>query len=204
MYKVGGVYLDIKSSLEKPLDQVLRSDDVYLLSRWRNARGERYEGWGVHQQLKSIGGEEFQQWHIIAAAGHPFLRAVIDNVLSNIDRYNPVLHDVGKGGVLRVTGPIAYTQSITPLLTSCRYRLVDGQSDLGLTYSIYSSDSNWAHKSIFKFHYTELKEPVTELSGATKFLWTVWGPIQNHVIHPARDIVLALSKRLSFKAVPRG
>jgi len=204
MYKVGGVYLDIKSSLEKPLDSVLRKDDVYLLSRWRNARGERYEGWGCHDQLKAIGGQEFQQWHIIAASGHPFLRAVIDDVMGNIDDYNPVLHDVGKSGVLRVTGPIAYTQAISPLLQQYRHRLVDGQDDVGLTYSIYSADSNWAHKSIFKFHYTELREPVTVLTGARKILWTVWGPVQNQVIHRARDFVFALSKRFRAQPLRRG
>ena len=204
MYKVGGVYIDIKGSLEKPLDQVLRSDDVYLLSRWRNAKGERYEGWGVHDELKAIGGEEYQQWHIIAAAGHPFLRAVIDNVLRNIDRYNPVLDDVGKGAVLRLSGPIAYTLSITPLLAQYSHRVVDGQDDLGLTYSIYSSNSNWAHKSIFRFHYTDLREPVTELTGSKKLVWSLLGPVQIHIIRRTRNIATALSKRFAAMSQRRG
>jgi len=73
LYRHGGVYLDIKASLERPLDSVLHPEDVYLLSRWRNRKGEQYEGWGIHSRLRQIGRQEFQQWHIIAAPGHPFL-----------------------------------------------------------------------------------------------------------------------------------
>lgn len=204
MYREGGVYLDIKSSLERPLDEVLRPDDVYLLSRWRNSIGELYEGWGMHNQLREFGGHEFQQWHIIAAPGHPFLRAVINRVMGNIARYNPLLHDTGKGGVLRVTGPIAYTQSITPLLQTYKYRLVDSQGDLGLIYSIFGTTSNLAHKSIFRFHYTELQEPVTSLSGTTRLLWVAFGPIKNHLVRPLRNIAFAVSKRISGGPARRG
>ncbi len=204
MYKEGGVYLDIKSSLEKPLDAVLRPDDVYLLSRWRNSVGELYEGWGMHDQLREYGGHEFQQWHIIAAPGHPFLHAVIEKVLDNIDRYNPLLHDTGKGGVLRVTGPIAYTQSITPLLQRQKYRLVDSQGDLGLTYSIFGASSTLAHKSIFRFHYTELQEPVTRLDGPKKLLWLAFGPIKTHLVRPLRNLAFAVWKRCATGPVRRG
>jgi hypothetical protein len=203
-FKVGGIYLDIKASLTRPLDPVLRSDDVYLLSRWRNAAGELYEGWGMHNRLKNIGGNEFQQWHIIAAPGHPFLRAVIEKVLRNIDDYNPVLHGTGKAGVLRVTGPIAYTQSIAPLLHQHRHRLVDAHDELGLIYSIFGADNKRAHKSVFAFHYTALNEPVTSLSGAKGLLWRICGPFQNQVIDPVRKIIDALSRRISAKPVRRG
>ncbi len=204
MYKEGGVYLDIKSSMDRPLDAVLRPDDVYLLSRWRNSVGEMYEGWGMHDQLKEFGGHEFQQWHIIAAPGHPFLRAVIERVLDNIDRYNPLLHDTGKGGVLRVTGPIAYTQSITPLLQRNKYRLVDSQGDLGLVYSIFGAASNLAHKSIFRFHYTELQEPVATLTGPTKLLWLTFGPIKTHFIRPLRNLIFSVRKRFETGPLRRG
>ncbi len=204
MYREGGVYLDIKSSLDRPLDAVLRPDDMYLLSRWRNSVGELYEGWGMHNQLKDFGGHEFQQWHIIAASGHPFLRAVIEKVLDNIDRYNPLLHDTGKGGVLRVSGPIAYTQSITPLLHRHKYRLVDSQGDLGLVYSIFGTASNVVHKSMFRFHYTELHEPVTRLTGAKKLLWLAFGPIKTHLIRPLRNLAFAVWKRFDSGPLRHG
>jgi hypothetical protein len=204
IYNEGGVYLDIKSSLERPLDEVLLPDDVYLLSRWRNSLGELYEGWGMHNQLKQFGGHEFQQWHVIAAPGHPFLRAVIEKVRDNIEKYNPLLHDTGKGGVLRVTGPIAYTQSIAPLLQRYKHRIVDSQGDLGLVYSIFGATGNLAHKSIFRFHYTELQEPVTALGGFKKLLWLTFGPVQNYLVRPLRNIAFSVSKRIASGPVRRG
>jgi inositol phosphorylceramide mannosyltransferase catalytic subunit len=196
MYKFGGVYLDIKSSMTMPLDQVLQPDDVYLLSKWSSGKGQHFEGWGKHSKLKQIGGEEFQQWHIVAAAGHPFLKAVIESVVDNIDRYNPVVHDTGKNGVLKVTGPIAYSLAISPLLDTYPHRLIDSGNQLGLVYSIFGSAVGREHKSIFRFHYTELQEPVIQLTGTRKFLWVVLGPIRNHIVNRFAGLYQSLQRRL--------
>lgn len=203
IYRFGGVYLDIKSSLGLPLDTTLHSDEAYILSVWRNGRGERFEGWGRHPQLKDIGGQEFQQWHIIAAPGHPFLRAVILGVLRNIDSYNPFRHDTGKTGVLTVTGPIAYTRAITPLLRSFPHRLLSNHEDLGLVYSIFGSTTGREHKSIFRFHYTELREPVVRMSGSLGFVWRLLGPLQIQ-FKRIREAALALEKRIPSRRVLRG
>lgn len=196
MYKVGGVYLDIKASLERPLDSTLLDDDVYLLARWQNGKSDQFKGWGIHDGLKQYGGREFQQWHIMAAPGHPFLRAVIERVLQNIDSYNPVLHQTGRSGVLWLTGPIAYTLAIAPLLQQHRYRLVASHDDLGLIYSIFPTANYEAQKTIFKHHYSELTEPVTTLEGYKKLLWFVFGPFQIHVIRRGRRLMEALARRL--------
>ena len=90
MYKIGGVYLDIKSSTGRPLNDVLKPADRYLLSVWDNDAGGEHQGWGKHPELRHVSGGEFQQWHIVAAPGHPFLRVVIANVLRNIEIYNPL------------------------------------------------------------------------------------------------------------------
>jgi hypothetical protein len=165
MYKCGGVYIDIKSSFNKPLSDVLVKSDQYLLSNWRNRKGESFEGAGMHNELKDIKNGEFQQWHIVAAPGHPFLKAVIENVFRNIDTYSPILHGVGRMGVLRVSGPIAYTLAIAPWLHLQKYRLVDSQFDLGFEYSIFRGSKLDAHKSLFKLHYSVLREPVIRKEG---------------------------------------
>jgi hypothetical protein len=203
LYKQGGVYLDIKASLERPLDSVLLADDVYVLSRWRNRKGEQFEGWGIHSRLRQIGRQEFQQWHIIAAPGHPFLRAVIERVLRNIDNYSPAWHDTGRNGVLALTGPIAYTLAITPLLHQYRHRLVGSHDQLGLVYSIFTSAVYEAHKSVFKYHYTELREPVVKVGGARKLLWLFVGPIQIHIVHRVQHIIDAVARRLHGRRDPR-
>jgi inositol phosphorylceramide mannosyltransferase catalytic subunit len=169
LYQSGGVYLDVKSTLTKPLNAVLRADDRYLLAHWRNKPGEEFEGWGLYPEIAGVDGE-FQQWHIVAAAGHPFLRAVIARVLRNIARYNPVLHGQGWIGVMRATGPIAYTLAIDPLLHLYPHRIVDAQQELGFQYSIYPRTSLNPHQSLFRAHYSRLSEPLVQLSTADKLL----------------------------------
>jgi hypothetical protein len=203
MYRHGGVYLDIKASLDRPLDSVLLPQDVYLLSRWRNRKGEQFEGWGIHSRLRQIGRQEFQQWHIIAAPGHPFLKAVIETVLRNIDSYSPAWDDTGRNGVLGLTGPIAYTLAITPLLDRYPHRLVGSHDELGLVYSVFTSAVYEAHKSVFKYHYTELTEPVVKVSGSKKLLWRFIGPIQIHIIHRAQHIIDAIARRVHGRRDPR-
>jgi inositol phosphorylceramide mannosyltransferase catalytic subunit len=159
LYKLGGVYLDLKSSMTKPMDEIIVPGDCFILSHWKLDDNQTYR-WGVHPELNAVGGREFQQWHIIAAPGHPFLRNVIEHVFHNIDHYIPPLHGVGRNGVLRVTGPIAYTLAIAPLLGQCRYRVVESHYDLGLIYSIYE---NIHHQTVLGAHYSYLTDSVVNI-----------------------------------------
>lgn len=163
LYRRGGVYLDIKGSLTRPLDEALSLDDVYLLSHWRNRPGEEYEGWGMWPDIPAHLPGEFQQWYLVAPPGHPFLRAVLERVLHNIAGYNPWIHGTGRLGVLRVTGPIAYTLALLPHLDEQRHRIVDCERDLGFQYSIYRETSLRAHETLFRSHYSQLDDPVVRL-----------------------------------------
>jgi mannosyltransferase OCH1-like enzyme len=158
MYKVGGVYLDIKSTLDKPLDEVLNAEDVFLLSTWQDEATPQYKEWGHHREIKGLPDGEFQQWHIVSAPGHPFLKAVIENVLQNINKYDPYLHGVGKTGVLNLTGPIAYSMAIAPLMHKNKYKLVKSKSDLGFVYTIFSSHEG--HAAVFSQHYMTQLSPI--------------------------------------------
>ena len=156
VYREGGVYLDVKSTVTRPLDEVLSPDDSYLLSQWRNRLGERYRGWGLYPDLERIIGGEFQQWHIIAVPKHPFLARVIQDVLFNMEHYHPGWFDVGAMGVLRVSGPICYSLAIAPMLSHYKHRIVDIE-ELGISYTIY--DSTMHHRRP-KAHYTHSREPI--------------------------------------------
>lgn len=166
IYKLGGFYLDIKASMDVPLDTVLRPDDEYILAQWNN--NGQFKQWGTHYDLPHVEGGEFQQWHIGAAPGHPFLKATIENVLANIEKYNPSLHGIGKTGVIKVTGPVAYTASIAPLMPLYPHRLVKDHKELGLSYSIYNNESdlqvNEIHKKSFNSHYSLQTNPIIKLS----------------------------------------
>src|SRR6185436_18853586 len=112
----------------RPLRDTIRSGDRMLLAQWEDP------SLAPHPELSGVPGSEYQNWHIIAEAGHPLLKAVIDRVLANIDVYCPWTHGVGKNAVLRTTGPIAYTLAIYPVLDGCR--VVQGERELGLEYNV--------------------------------------------------------------------
>ena len=87
LYHYGGVYLDMDSSIQKPLRELIRDTDEAILAPERN--------WGC-----------YVQWGLIFNKGHPILKRVINIVLNNIatNKYPNDIH--------RMTGPTAYTQAI--------------------------------------------------------------------------------------------
>tara|TARA_R110002096_G_scaffold16898_11_gene58054 strand:+ start:26755 stop:27543 length:789 start_codon:yes stop_codon:yes gene_type:complete len=128
MYHEGGVYTDIKAGLERPLDEVIRDDDQYILSHWA-VRFESDAEPGIPKE------GEYQQWHIISAPRHPFLRACLWRVQQNINEYQNVGADSsGLLAVLRTTGPIAFTRAVRPLRPASPHRLVESEKELGLRY----------------------------------------------------------------------
>jgi hypothetical protein len=165
MYRIGGVYLDIKSSAKLPFDTVLRPDDTFLLATWPQD-DPQFTSWGAYPELAAIGGFEYEQWHIIAAPGHPFLREVIERVLYNIDHYIPELHGTGAYANMRVTAPVAYTLGITAIFDRADKRVVGTHDEIGLVYSIY--DSPLQHRSLLSQHYNKLTTPMVVLKAPQK------------------------------------
>jgi len=163
IYKVGGIWLDIKSSTNEPLDNILKDDDYFLLSQWQNRFSEPFKGWGFHRLLTHVPGGEFQQWFIISEKENPLIKAVIEKVLTNIHNYNIDVFGVGSYGVFVTTGPTAFTLAIEPLLNSHKHKFVDSIRDLKLEYSIYNSEDNSnkvLHRNLYKTHYDKLREPI--------------------------------------------
>lgn len=193
MYREGGVYLDIKSHASRPLGEVIAPSDRFLLSQWRTGPESRFSKWGVHSELKAFEGGEFQQWFIVAAPGHPFLKATIEAVLRNIRGYNALLHSIGKPAVLRTTGPIAYTRAIAPLRASHPCRLVDSSSDLGFQYSIYPGQD---HQAALGAHYSETAEALVGAGAATA--------AQAALRRPLRKLRRVLESRRRAKAAFAG
>jgi len=147
MYREGGVYFDIKSAAKYPLSRIILPDDEYILSYW-----------DIPMQYFNVNHNmgEFQQWHIICRPKHPFLYAVINDVIKNIDNYNKSM-GVGKLAVLKVTGPIAYTKAILPILNKYNHRIIELNDYAGLIYNNLPT----SHKNLFsKTHYSKITEPV--------------------------------------------
>lgn len=154
IYKVGGAYFDIKSCSSRPLDDIIDGHD-YVLTPWVRIP----EGKWVVSAVSSHG--HLQQWHILSAPGHPFLRAVIDAVLQNIEDYSVEGWGVGRSGVFVLSGPRAYTETIRPLMSQYRHKWYDSYDKAGLVYSkLPRSDS---HLHLFPHshpHYSTLVEPI--------------------------------------------
>jgi mannosyltransferase OCH1-like enzyme len=156
-YFRGGVYADIKTDFVRPFAETIRDDDQFIVSSWDNGPAGTHPNFGKHPDLAAFHRDEIQQWFIVSAAGHPFLKAAIARVLANIETYNRFLVGTGKIGVLRTTGPIAFTAAIAPLLTQYSYREVANEKEVGLEYSIAG---DYDHKSSIWTHYSDLSKPV--------------------------------------------
>lgn len=162
MYRCGGIYLDIKSTIKYPLNNFIGKDDEYILSNWNESFGK----WWLYGVPK-----EYQQWHIICIPGHQILRDVIESVLWNIENYHPFRFGVGHLGVLRTTGPIAYSKVIQKYLPIKGVKIVDIES-LGIRYSIF--DKNVSHSSIVSgIDYRRNNEPIVAKSNNFFLLYRV-------------------------------
>jgi len=138
IYKYGGLYLDIKSSVIKSLDSVIKESDEFITSTWPlSIDGVDISLWGNHKNLTH---SEYQNWFILSAPGSKILEDVITSVCANIDRYNPLRHGVGRMAVLETTGPIAYSKVVHKYVLSGKARLASNEH-LGLKYTIYNIES---------------------------------------------------------------
>ena len=86
LYKDGGVYLDIDSSIFGKLDDLIREDDSAIITRERNPN-------------------KFVQWCLMFESNHPILKICINKCLDNIKnkRYDDIL---------KLTGPDVFSESI--------------------------------------------------------------------------------------------
>jgi len=90
LYKYGGIYLDMDSTIEKPLNELIRSTDEAIISAEGNPN-------------------LYVQWALIFSKGHPILKKTIDLIISNI-QHNSYPNDIHK-----MTGPTVYTKAINTI-----------------------------------------------------------------------------------------
>ncbi|GAB6853825.1 glycosyltransferase family 32 protein [Asaia astilbis] len=134
IYRLGGVYLDLKSSTSRPLDAIIRPNDEFLLSQWNMSGSNLHAGWGLGASIAHVKGGEYQQWFLIARPGHPYLRRVIQLVMTKILTYRAEVHGAGAVTTFNITGPHAYTKAIHPVRERFAHRVFDSETD-GLIYS---------------------------------------------------------------------
>jgi mannosyltransferase OCH1-like enzyme len=108
VYITGGIYMDIKSNITKPLLPLLQSytkPDTLIVSHWRD----------ITPQKKHVPFPrgEIQNWIFFATPRHPVLKRVIDTMIENI---NAGKNGTTKQFVLELTGPIMFSRVIADCL----------------------------------------------------------------------------------------
>jgi len=166
IYRHGGVYCDIKSGFLRRLDDVLRPDDEYILCR-------------VPSRHKELPNGELLTHFVIARPTHPYSASVIHKILCNIKNYRP-WHAVGRNGVLRTTGPIAYTLAIDRSLDGPPHRFVT-EEEFGSYFSI-----DYDHMSAFPDHFSTLTDPVVKM-GAIGIAMSSFFARLRSVVHSYAD-----------------
>lgn len=148
IYEYGGVYLDCKSGVSQPLDNILYSSDTFVFQCTDGCS---------HDAIKYFNGQEINQWVIIAEPKSPFLKAVIEQMIDNIRDPN-MKSRKGKYGVLEITGPIMYTNTIAPLLDKYHHRQITPNSMttpfIYSTMDVKYSGSDYSTKT----HYSKLDD----------------------------------------------
>lgn len=112
LYKMGGVYLDIKSKILKPLGEIIKPNDVCLLDVPRT----NLEPWRTNMPT-------YEQWVLMFAPNHPYLKEMIDQMVDNIEkRYEPKILGYNiltpKQKVLMLTGPDALARAINTCISN--------------------------------------------------------------------------------------
>lgn len=161
IYRMGGVYLDIKSGLTKKLSNIIKPFDEIILSSWLNKQIIKYnfnKGYGEPHLNTGFG--EFLQWNIISRKGHPFLKAVIDQVKLNIKLNNKKY--IGKKLILHTTGPIVYTTEILNILPYHNFTFHFNKINNSLKYTIFKSHKIHRSKVQSGNDYTICKKPLSK------------------------------------------
>lgn len=116
LYKYGGIYLDMDSSIEKPLNRLIKDDDEAIITAEGNA-------------------DLYVQWGLIFSKQHPILKKTIELVCDNIqnNRYPNDIH--------KMTGPTVYTRAINEVHQKTFYNTINHKNINKNTYIIFKSDN---------------------------------------------------------------
>lgn len=139
IYYYGGVYLDMKSSMEKPLDTIINAEDEFITSNWHSERETPWNHFGGWGDVSHVPGGEYQQWFVIANKGNKILEKIINQVLSNINNYEFSIHGSGMNAVFALTGPCVYTRVVFNNINNYKVRFIDSALE-GIIYHAIPSE----------------------------------------------------------------
>jgi mannosyltransferase OCH1-like enzyme len=142
LYKIGGIYLDIKSVIKIPIFKIINKDDICLLDIPRN----NLEHWRLNSPT-------YEQWLLMFAPGHPYLLEIINTIVNYIEiKYEPQINEIlklnSKQKILNVTGPDAFTKAVNNYIKNNNnenlHRCID--------YKNYFKLNSTNYKNMYKIH----------------------------------------------------
>lgn len=119
MYKCGGVYLDMKSGLKQPLNNIVRNDDDILFNNYIDTESDKpLPKQGEFLDMFDDPHREIYQWFLVCRAGNEIMRHIANQTLANILLYKEDINSDTLHTVFRTTGPhmmtrIAYDKAFT-------------------------------------------------------------------------------------------
>jgi len=159
LYNEGGIYLDIKSSLNTKLfDNIIKDNDICILDKQSFSKENwRYElGYGT-----------YEQWLLIFCKGHLYLKNMINLMVEALHSgVEPTIFNLPfssatptKEKVLRITGPDAFAVAIHKTI------IFNGIMHREISYdSIATLNRGNINKKIYDnynlIHYSKLTEPI--------------------------------------------
>ena len=148
LYKYGGVYIDIDSSINIKLDDFIKNEDSAIIS-------------------PECGRDTFTQWALIFDLHHPILLRTINFIVDNIinNRY--------PRDILHMTGPVVFSQAIDSIHKEYFGHYLKPRhmgSNTNITHT-WCSESYRIYGNDYAPHFT-FKHPYTHLLYNDKPHWT--------------------------------
>jgi mannosyltransferase OCH1-like enzyme len=154
LFKIGGIYLDIKSVIKFPIFKIINKQDTCILDILRSDLEPYRMFTPTHEQ-----------WLLIFAPNHPYLLRMINMMVYYIGkRYIPRLVNYNldtKGKILHITGPDAFTKAVNFCIKKNRkvfHRCInyDRYFDLNILGESYKK----MYDKYNKKHYSHYNEPL--------------------------------------------
>lgn len=156
LYKIGGIYLDIKSIIKTPIFKILNKDDICVLDIPRN----NLEPWRTNSPT-------YEQWLLIFAPNHPYLLEMINTMVNYIEiKYEPKINNNKiintKQKILFITGPDSFTQVINKYIKNNNDKQNLHRSINYNQYFLVKSSENYKNMYTInnKKHYSKYSEPL--------------------------------------------
>lgn len=154
LYKIGGIYIDIKSKINIPIFRLIKPNDICLLDLPRN----NMEVWRRNAPT-------YEQWLLIFAPNHPYLSTMIDLMVYYINiKYIPRIRGINnlttKQKILNITGPDAFAKAIN--ICCLKRRTILHKNVDYFKYFEYTGDPNYTkmYKMNGTKHYSEWNSPL--------------------------------------------